>query len=221
MELLIKYILLYQQIKTRTFVLIIPLLLTLSCGFVFWLCSLYFSKPAAHIMGFLFYWMFWCVLVPLQTVGWEGIKGMFSACKPHWNVAVILCLVLPLVLAYSYAFPRALSNASPVIVVVSLIMAIVNATLEEVLWRGVYIKCFNDNKWIAIVYASAGFAIWHYCPQIIYRNPNPGGAHSFVAFAFILGLLYAFAAYKQQSIFWVTISHVLFDFSGLGARLYF
>jgi membrane protease YdiL (CAAX protease family) len=221
MELLIKYILLYQQIKTRTFVLIIPLLLAISCGFVFWLCSLYFSKPAAHILGFLFYWICWCILVPLQLGGREGIKGMFSTSRTNLSFSVILCLLLPLVLGYAYAFPRAISKASLAIVVVSLLMAIVNATLEEVLWRGVYIKCFNDNKGLAIVYSSAGFAIWHYCPQIIYSNPNPGGAHSFVAFAFVLGLLYAFAAYKQQSISWVTISHILFDFSGLGARLYF
>jgi membrane protease YdiL (CAAX protease family) len=221
MELLIKYILLYQQIKTRTGVLLIPLLLTLSCGFVFWLCGLYFSKPAAHVLGFLFYWIFWCLFVPLQLVGWEGIKGMFSTSRTNLSFSVVLCLLLPLVLGYGYVFPRAVVKANMVIVVVSLLMAIVNATLEEVLWRGVYIKCFNDNKWLAIVYSSAGFAIWHYCPQIIYSNPNPGGAHSFVAFAFVLGLLYAFAAYKQQSIFWVTISHILFDFSGLGARVYF
>jgi membrane protease YdiL (CAAX protease family) len=221
MELLIKYILLYQQVKTRTLVLIIPVLLTLSCGFVFWLCGLYFSKPAAHLSGFLFYWIFWCILVPLELIGWEEIKALFSLYKSYFNVAIVACLLVPLVLGYGYVFPQVTAKASLLIVIASLLMAVVNATLEEVLWRGVYIKCFNDNKTFAILYSSAGFAVWHYCPQIIYSNQHAGGANSFVVFAFVLGLLYAFAAYKQKTIFWVTISHILFDFSGLGARLYF
>ena len=46
-------------------------------------------------------------------------------------------------------------------------------------------------------------------PQVIFINPNPGGAHSFVIFAFFLGLAYAFVVWKQQSIFWVTVAHAL------------
>jgi membrane protease YdiL (CAAX protease family) len=102
-----------------------------------------------------------------------------------------------------------------------MLLAIVNAALEEILWRSTYMFVFGDRPWLVIGYSSVGFAIWHYAPQIIMENRNPGGAHSFVAFAFVLGLCYSYVAFRQRSIFWTTVAHAFFDFAGLGAAFYF
>ena len=48
----------------------------------------------------------------------------------------------------------------------------------------------------------------------------PGGAWSFVLVAGIFGLGWAWLAQRSGSIRWTTLGHVLFDFGGLGARLY-
>ena len=37
----------------------------------------------------------------------------------------------------------------------------------------------------------------------------------------VLGLMWGWAAFATGSILWTTISQVLFDFSGLGGRVYF
>jgi membrane protease YdiL (CAAX protease family) len=119
-----------------------------------------------------------------------------------------------------YAFPKAIKQATVLVVVCSLLLAVVNATLEEVLWRTTYLQTFS-NRWISIGYAALGFAVWHYAPQVIIANRNPGGSHSFVLFSFILGLCFGYVAFRQQSVFWTTISHTLLDFAGLGALFYF
>jgi membrane protease YdiL (CAAX protease family) len=209
-----------QQYK-KLILLILPLVLTLTCAFVFkWAAATYGNKPG-YFIGFLFYWLFWCMFIPIQLTGSRTILQYFSLKQYGFSWQVIACLLVPLIFVYVYAFPSALQHASATIIVLSLLISIANATAEEVLWRGVYLHVFKDNKWISILFASIGFAVWHYAPQVVFENKRPGGAHSFVLFSFCLGLCFAYVADKQQSILWTTIAHILFDFAGLGARVYF
>jgi len=53
------------------------------------------------------------------------------------------------------------------------------------------------------------FALWHLAPQSVVPNRLPGGSISFVAYAFVLGLTYAFAAQRTGSIAWPTVSHIV------------
>jgi membrane protease YdiL (CAAX protease family) len=48
----------------------------------------------------------------------------------------------------------------------------------------------------------------------------PGGLYTFVGYAVLLGLAYAYYARKTGSIRWCTISHVFHDSLGLGALAY-
>ena len=208
---------LYKQVA----LFILPLILTPSCVFVFkWAAATYGNK-AGYFIGFLFYWLFWCILTPIWLIGGKTTLHYFSFKLYTFNWQVVACLVVPLIFVYVYAFPAALQHANAFIIICSLLISIVNATAEEVLWRGVYLHVFKDNKWLSVLYASIGFAVWHYAPQVVYVNKRPGGAHSFVLFSFCLGLCYAYVANKQKSILWTTIAHVLFDFAGLGASVYF
>jgi membrane protease YdiL (CAAX protease family) len=209
-----------QQYKKLT-LLILPHVLTPSCTFVFkWAAAAYGSK-SGYLIGFLFYWLFWCLFIPVKLIGCKTILQYFSLKWYTYNWQVVACLLVPLIFVYVYAFPSALQQADAAIIVLSLLISIINATAEEVLWRGVYLHIFKDNKWIKILFASASFALWHYAPQVVFVNKRPGGAHSFVLFSFCLGLCYAYVANKQQSILWTTVAHILFDFAGLGARVYF
>jgi len=90
-------------------------------------------------------------------------------------------------------------------------LALINAPLEELLWRGLYLKLFGSDKWLYIIYSSLGFAIWHFAPQQIFPNKQPGGQISFVAFAFVLGIIFSIVAYHTKSILLVSICHILFD----------
>ena len=41
-----------------------------------------------------------------------------------------------------------------------------------------------------------------------------------MAVAAALGLLWGWVAYSGGSLVWIIVSHILFDFSGLGGRIY-
>lgn len=127
-------------------------------------------------------------------------------------------LALPPALGFTAAFPKAIREADATIVAGSAALATVNGALEELLWRDAYQAAFQPV--LAVVYPTAGFALWHYAPQLVFPNPRPGGATSLVAVAGSAGAIWSAVAFRSGSSLAGTLSHILFDFSGLGARLY-
>ena len=168
--------------------------------------------------------MGWCLLFPLWLLKPDGLRKLFRDRRPRlgrppWLGS--LCLLLPLALGYGYAFPRARRQANLPILLSSAAIALVNGTLEELLWRGTYAALFPQHLFWGYIYPALGFAVWHFAPQSVFPNQAPGGNVSLVATAGILGLLWGRVARQSRSIRWTTVSHVLFDFSGLGGRIYF
>lgn len=107
-----------------------------------------------------------------------------------------------------------------VVLFLSVLIGIVIGITEEVLWRGVYIRLFPNNTWMNMIYPSLMFGIWHISPQSVKTSTMPGGIFSFIFYALLLGLAYAYCARKTGTIRWVTVSHVIHDSLGLGALAY-
>jgi membrane protease YdiL (CAAX protease family) len=186
-----------------------------------WLAAHYGIKWG-YFGGFLIYWLGWCTAVPLWTLGARRARALFgdapSGRRPtHVD---LVALALPPLLGYTTAFPRAVRQASPRIVFASAALALVNATAEELLWRGAFVAAFPRHRVASWLYSAAGFAAWHLAPQSLVPNRFPGGATSFVAVSGIFGLLWGAVAARTGSIRWTIVSHALTDFAGLGARIY-
>ena len=208
----------------KTFIYLLPLVLLLTTAAAFYFFSEWFGKKRGYFFGFLFYWIVWCVTIPLLMIGARGVIELYKTRGPALGkkkLRNIAFLVFPLVVVYCYEFPKVIGNANQSVIVSSAVLAVVNGTFEEILWRGTFLKIMGENSRLYVLVSSLGFAIWHLAPQIVFRNPHPGGAFSFVAVSFALGLLYSIVVKDTRSLFLTTVSHILFDFSGLGGRLYF
>lgn len=92
--------------------------------------------------------------------------------------------------------------------------------MEELLWRGLYLKLLGSDKWIYFFYSSFAFAVWHFVPQSVFPEKQPGSQLSYVAFAFVHGVLFSIVSFNSNSILLVTAAHILFDFSGMRGRIY-
>lgn len=62
---------------------------------VFRLSARHLDSARARLVGFLFYWIVWCLLLPCLTVGPSGLRRMFAAPhlafgKPAWLGIVLL-----------------------------------------------------------------------------------------------------------------------------------
>lgn len=67
---------------------------------------------------------------------------MFSPARPHSSRPTWLSIVsiaAPLALAYGAEFPHAFKRATPMVVLGSLAISLVNGLGEAVLWRGPYV----------------------------------------------------------------------------------
>ncbi len=200
-----------------------PPLLLGSTRFVYQRLVARFGLKRGYFGGFLFYWLLWCLLVPLWVLGGpRRLPEPLKEAKAGQLAQVdLLLLAGPPLVGYLFAFPRALRRSNPPIILASAAIALVNATAEELLWRGTYRAAFPNRFVLGYLYPSAGFAVWHLAPQSVVPSRYSGGAVSYVISSGVFGLLWGRVAARTGSIRWAVLSHVLLDFSGLGAHIYF
>jgi len=125
--------------------LLLPLVLIATTYVVFQYSARRWGSSRGYLLGFLFYWIVWCLIVPLLLIGPQRLIGLFQDVPdrlgdPAW--LGLICLVLPVIGGYAFFFPAARRNATRSIVLASLVHALINGVLEEVLWRGVYVSIF-------------------------------------------------------------------------------
>lgn len=176
----------------------------------------FFAPRVAHLLGMVSYWVVLLVL-SLAFLGKTGLWGVLrSRAAPDALLGVLL--VVPVVLAFGFGpFAKRIPSITPMVLLLSAVLALVNASLEELFWRGVYVDSFS-GLWSAWLVPAMGFAIWHSAPLSVI--PYKKGSVPFVLSALLLGLCWGFVAFKMKSIEWTIASHVLVDFSGFGALFY-
>jgi deazaflavin-dependent oxidoreductase (nitroreductase family) len=198
--------------------LLLPLALIASTGLVFRAASHWLEKEAAYLLGFAFYWLFWCLLVPGLILGKQGFASLLVDRTPlfgrrNWPAALLwLVVIVVAVFMYGQGFVRAPLS----LILAAIPLATANGFCEEILWRGLYARLFPNNPWLGIVYPSVGFALWHFAPQMALPDENTVG---FVVSTLFLGLAYGFIAYRTGSAKWTAISHSLSGILALSGYL--
>lgn len=176
------------------------------------------GNKEGYLSGMIFYWLLWCLL-PVSLLVSKTKRKLLLKIKPI-NWWQIILLALPVILAFSFGpFKSRIVEATPLIVILSLLYAGVNAFCEEFLWRGLYFDHHEANFFYAVIVPSIWFGVWQYVPLSI----RPGNVDNFyfILFATGLGFCWAIVTYYTRSVFWSIVSHALVDFSGLGVLWYF
>jgi membrane protease YdiL (CAAX protease family) len=150
-----------KQAEKEKLLVLAPILLLLTTYLVFSCAVTLVGFKPGYLIGFLFYWIFWCLAFPIWLLGREAVISMFRKVteplgRPKW-LGLLLLFTLPL-FTLAYAFPMQLPKATVMIVVLSAAIALFNATCEEILWRGVYFKIFPGSTWWAIFTRRSGLA---------------------------------------------------------------
>ena len=163
--------------------------------------------------GMVFYWVIWCLAFPLWAVGAGELREAFRNVPPRFGprpwVGWVL-LAIPVAMAVSAGAMESWGEATPLIVLASIPFALVNGTLEELLWRGTYVRAFPDHRVLGFLYPAFGFAIWHLAPVLnLSHYYTPEWMAAGIAASLILGLCWGWVAWRTGSIRWVAISHIL------------
>jgi hypothetical protein len=199
-----------------------PVVLILTMYGAFQLPTLFAGFEFGHIAGFILYWLLWGITVPLLIVGRRGFADIVLAERRRTISHVFMVLLaLPPLVGFLLVFPSLFPSASDRMLLALAGYAVVNATLEEVFWRGLYARVFPDDAMRGVLYPAVGFAMWMLVPMSLYPPWNAVDALSVFTVALSVGLLYGWVAWRTGSIRWTLLSHALTNLAGIGALIIF
>lgn len=193
--------------KKRIAVLL-PLMLISSTIGVFYLSTILLNKYLGYIIGFMFYWLFWCFYIPKRITNLK-IKVFFTDEKSIFKIKYIwvIILLLSTIIApvFMYTIPN-LNKTPLLIIVIGIPLAIMHSFFEELFWRGFYAKQFKTSMIYSIVIPTVFFMLWHISPQFAMKSNTP---IIFVISTLPLGLTYAITAYITKSAKWSFVAHAI------------
>jgi membrane protease YdiL (CAAX protease family) len=201
--------------------LALPIAIPVAMAAAFRLGSDRLGDHGGYLAGFGVYWAT-CAGLSVGLLGRRRIRELFRDRRPRLGTpkAVGAALLLwPPLGAIATRFIPEIGQATVPIVVTILCIALVNAVLEELLWRGVYISLWPRNPWLGWMWPAIGFGLWHLAPQVIHASSM--GPLVYVVSATGLGLSWGWVAWRTGSLRWVSVSHVFTDGSGLRNAVFF
>ncbi len=168
------------------------------------LLARWLGRQRAWYAGFVVYWSIWCIPFSLWAIGPRKLKELlkFQRLRPaEWFMLIIFPLF-----AFLGRYTLHKSQRSTREKTLLVFVTIMNSFWEEVLWRGVYITLFPDNRWWSMVWPTLWFALWHYAPGSISPLAD---ARTLMMGAGVLGASFSWLALKTQSIRTAALSHIL------------
>ena len=90
-----------------------------------------------------------------------------------------------------------------------------NATAEELLWRGLFLEVFPSDPVRGALWPLAGFSLWHLAPQLVL--PSRHGRAGFVLGAALVGAASTVVSWRTGGVRWVLLPHAATDACGVTA----
>ena len=205
----------------RLVALALPVAVPVAMTAVFGNANERLGPRGGYLAGFGVYWAT-CGAISFAVLGRRRARQVFRDTRPRLGRPAVLGAVLllwPPAGAIATRMVPGLGDATPAMVATAVSVALVNAVLEELMWRGVYVTLWPGNPWLGWIWPAIGFGAWHIAPQAI--HPSALGPLVYVVSATALGLSWGWVAWRTGSIRWVTVSHCVTDASGIRNALFF
>jgi membrane protease YdiL (CAAX protease family) len=180
---------------------------------VFAALSRRYPARTAYNAGFAVYWA-GCLALPIGVLGpRRALRVLASGRRPSGGEAA--ALLLPVVGAVTTEFLPQRPLVHPRVAATMVGSAAVNATAEELLWRGMFLEVFPDDPLRGAFWPLAGFSLWHLAPQIVL--PSRHGRVAFVVGAAVVGAASTFVSWRTRGLRWVLLPHIATDACGVTA----
>jgi hypothetical protein len=197
-------------------ILAIPLVVPVGMRALFGVLTRRLGARRGYLAGFALYWA-GCYLLPVALLGCREVAALLwqpagPLPRPRWLAAIAL-LVPPVGAAGTQLLP-ALAQADPAQAATAGALAAVNATGEELLWRGLFVARFPDDPVRGWLWPAIGFTTWHLAPMSVRPPRQP---RAFLAGSALIGVGLGWIAWRTRSLRWTLPAHLATDANGLPA----
>ncbi len=172
------------------------------------------------LIGLGLYWGYTLIVTGWLSRGSEGyLRELFKL--GAWTRPRILCYSLcfiPTFGVFFIAFVPTVASITQQILLLAVVTAAINGFVEELYWRGLYLREFRDDARIGLWLATGLFGAWHISLFLIDGITYHGGFGALVGGATVMGLLWSYASRRTGNIVANSLAHVLvnlFAFTGL------
>jgi len=183
-----------------------------------------FGKTVGYIAGFCFYWFIFCLPTCLYICdGFTELKTIYSQKSSVKKVERSIWYIvgfMPCLATFLFVFKQFALIAGFRVLTIALLYALINGTLEEMFWRGAFNKAFKNKMFLAYIYPTIFFGIWHISLFFAKGIEYQGGFASLVGGSIFMGFLWGWVAFKTKSIKVVTAAHIISNFFAFTGLIY-
>lgn len=214
----------HSKIKNNILFLITSLLVIVMIIFSLFIGNVV-NKAISYILTSLVYWFIFCIPLSFYFLGGcKGIKNAYakpSLPKSTTNTRILMILAfLPCIGTLFAVFIPKITTIPIRVFGIALLYALINGTVEELFWRGIFVRTFPNKILKGYILPALLFGLWHIALYILKDMKYQGGLATLVGGATFMGFLWGFVVYKTKSIRVVTIAHIITNFFAFSGMIY-
>lgn len=210
--------------KQQKYLIAISPVLVISMIIVCFYSTRLLGKATGYILTNILYWFAFCI--PSAVYITKGnTKELIKMYQSNFPIAkknmIIYGIVsgIPVLATCVVSFIPTIKVAPVAAILLALIYAVFNGSIEELFWRGLFNKVFNTPLF-AFFYPLLMFSCWHIALAVGQGMVYTGGSLVLIGGASFMGVLWGVVAYRTKSIKYTTIAHVLTNCFAFSAMIY-
>jgi len=164
-----------------------------------------------YITGFIGYWIY-CLLTAWFMSGSDRnyFRGMWDQQREiKYAKWIGFAAFIPALGVFFVSFLPNVARLTISTGILLLVMAVLNGSIEEFYWRGLYLLEYRDNARIGFFLSTLLFGAWHFSVWSARGMVYKDGMLALIGGAYVMGLLWAWVARAQGNIRAVVSAHVL------------
>jgi len=192
--------------------ILLPFVFTL-----FQIASRTLEPKRGFITGFLGYWIY-CLLTVWLISGSDlnYLKGAWNQRRENKHAKLIgFILAIVVIACFFVGIAPVAAKLTLSAGALALVVSVLNAPIEELYWRGLYLLEYRDNERVGFILSALLFGMWHFslwfARGMIYKE----GIFVVVGVPYMLGLLWTWTARSNGNIRAAVFTHVLIDIFAL------
>lgn len=174
----------------------------------FKICSQFVGKAVGY---FLPYGVYLCISF-MGFLKFGLPKGMGDVQKSKYNGVYYLIAFVPVVATFFVAFLPTIKSFTLPAILLTMVYAMINGTIEELFWRFTYNRVYEGNIVFAYIIPTICFTCWHTALLCAKGVSYHGGGLALVGGAGMMGAIWGLVMYKTKNIKVLVVTHVITNF---------